>query len=77
MRLSELEKNEMKRIYEVLILKKLGLSVKFPREVMYMRKTALGLGLIELDAVLEILTLKQYFGHMRMRSDTSKIIKAD
>ena len=45
-RLSELGKDEMKRIYEEPTLKKLGLSVKLPREVMYMRKTELGLGLI-------------------------------
>lgn len=71
------EENEMKRTCETPMLKKLGLSTKLPREVMYVRKTALGLGLIEPCTVLSILTLKQYFGHMRMGSDTSNITKAN
>lgn len=60
-RLSQMEELELKRIHDTPILKKLGLSIKLPCEVMYMRKTALGLGLIEPNVVLTILTLKQYF----------------
>lgn len=72
-----MEELELKKIHETPILKKLGLSTKLPCEVMYMSKTALGLGLIEPNTVLSILTLKQYFRHVRMNSDTANITKAN
>ena len=56
--LSEMEEDEMKRTCENPTLKKLGLSAKLPREVIYMRKTALGLKLMEPNTVLSILMLK-------------------
>ena len=75
--LSEMEEDEMKRIHENTTLNKLWLSVKFPREAIYMRKTALGLGLLEPNTVVSILILKQYFGHMRIVSDASNVIKTN
>ena len=54
--------NELKKIYEEPILIKLGLTKKFPREVMYMSKDSLGLGLLTPETILAIQRLKLYFG---------------
>ena len=43
MSILEQQENELKKIYESVILKKLGLSEKFPRKILYARKSALGL----------------------------------
>ena len=40
------EEKELKRIYKEPMLVKLGLSKKFPRIVLYTRKSALGVGLM-------------------------------
>ena len=45
------------------ILRKLGLSEWFPRDVLYLRKTALGVGIIKPSTIIDILALKLYVGH--------------
>ena len=52
-------------ISEPVLLKKLGLSEKFPREILYARKSALGVGLLKPSTIITILTLKLYLEHMR------------
>jgi len=51
----ELHKKEeeiLHKEYKEIILVKLGLSKKFPRSILYMRKSALGIGLIRLSTVV-------------------------
>ena len=56
------EKQEQKfhLIYKATVLKKLGLSSKFPWQVLYARKSALGIGIMKLTSFIETLGLKLY-----------------
>jgi len=65
----------LKKIYEPIILKKLGLSKNFPRAVLYSRKTALGVGLIAPRTIVDELSLKLYLGHRRAEDRISNIIQ--
>ena len=67
--------NILKKIYEPVILRKMGLSEKFPRSVLYSRKSALGVGLMSPDTIISSLALKLYTGHNRYKSELSKIIR--
>ena len=62
------------KIYELTILKKLGFSVKFPHNVLYAWKLALGIGIIKPSTVIETLALKQYIGHKRMKTNLALTI---
>ena len=57
------------------LVKKIGLGENFPREVLYSRKSALGVGLLKPTTVLAILSMKLYVGHMRMEDQMSKMIR--
>ena len=63
--LNSREEEELKRIYEEPLLIKLGLGRKFPRIVLYKRKSALGIGLMKPSTVIAILKLKSYIGNRR------------
>ena len=52
--LIKLQDKYLRVIYEETILMKLGLSIKFLRKVLYMRKSALGVGLLQLSTVVEL-----------------------
>ena len=69
------QKNILKKISEPVLLKKLGLSKKFPQDILYARKSALGIGLLQLNTILASLLLKIYLGHMRIQDTISKIIQ--
>ena len=45
------------KISEPVLLQKLKLSEKFPREVLYARKIALGVGLMKPSTILSVLAL--------------------
>ena len=64
------------KLSEPVILKKIQLSVKFPREVLYARKSALGIGLMKPSTILAVLAAQLYFGYQRMKDDTSKMIQS-
>jgi len=70
------QEQELISIYEQPLLEKLGLGKKFPRDVMYYYKNALGLGLMTLNTILTSLALKLYIGHTRFQSDTNELIEA-
>ena len=57
------EEEELKRIYEEPFLQKLGLSKKFPRAVMYTRKSTLGLGIMAPSTIIALLKLKLFIGN--------------
>ena len=64
----------LKSIYESVILNKMGLSIKFPRKVLYARKSALGVGLMAPRTIMSILALKLYVSHQRGETRVSKMI---
>ena len=73
--LNRMQEDILKKIYEPVILKKLGLSEKFPRSILYSRRTALGVGLMAPNTIISVLALKLYIGHNRVKSEISKMIK--
>jgi hypothetical protein len=73
--LTEPQEEILKKIYEPVLLRKMGLSEKFPRSVLYSRKSALGVGLMSPTTIISSLALKMYIGHNRYRSELSKVIR--
>ena len=67
------QEKKLKSIYENIILKKFGLSEKFPHEVLYMRKSALGLGLIKPSTAIELQALKLYIEHYQIKTNLTKL----
>ena len=67
------QEKKLKPIYENTILNKFGLSEKFLHEVLYMRKSALGLGLIKPSTVIELQVLKLYVGYYRSKTKLAKL----
>ena len=74
MKLLPKQEEILSKISEPVLLKKLNLSVKFPREILYARKLALGVGLMRPSTIVAMLKLQLYFGHMRMSDYASKMI---
>jgi len=62
------------KLSETFLLQKLKLSVKMPREVLYTRKSALGVGLMKPSTIIAVLALQSYFGHMRMEGVTAQMV---
>ena len=58
----------LKKIYEPVLLQKMGLNIKFLRKIMYTCKTALGIGLIAPRIIVDTLALKLYLGYKRAES---------
>ena len=65
----------LQEISEKVILRKLGLSERFPRDMLYSRKTALGVGIMKPSTIIDILALKLYVGHKRSNDRIAKIIR--
>ena len=64
----------LKKISEPAILRKLGLSEKFPRRILYTKKSQLGVGILQLLTIIAILSLKLYLGHKRSDNNIRKQI---
>ena len=62
-KLSLLQEKELMKIYEPTILRKLGLSQKFLRRVLYTRKTAMGVEITKSLTIVDTLLLKLYIGY--------------
>ena len=62
------------KISEATLLKKVGLSEKFPRRASHARKSQLGVGILTPNAILTTLSLKLYLGHHRNQDAMSKQI---
>ena len=52
------------KISDKVLLRKIGLSEKFPRKMLYNRNSALGVGLIKLSRMVFILVLKFYISYI-------------
>ena len=73
--LNDKQEAELKHIYEVPILRKIGLSSKFPKELLYARRSTLGVGLITLNTALSIAALKLYISNKRMGNRANEMIR--
>ena len=62
------------RIYKPVILNKLSLSKKFSRQVLYARKSVLGVGLMKLFTIIMIIALKLYISYKKLQTSVVKII---
>jgi len=74
--LYEQDENELRRICEETLLRKMKLSMKFPRSVMHESKEGLGLVMMKLRMMVVINTLKMYFDNKRYGSEVLKMIEA-
>ena len=59
------QEQELKRLYKEPLLIKLGLSRNFPRQVLYSRKSALGIGIMIPSTIINMLKAKLYIGNVR------------
>ena len=73
-KLSLKQEDILRKISEPVSLRKLKLSEKFSREVSHARKSALGVRLIKLSAILAVLASQLCFGHLRMKDETATMI---
>ena len=74
MSISTQQEDELKKIYEPVLLRKLRLSEKFPRRILYSRKLVLGVRLLAPRIIVDALALKLYIGHKRANKRIGKII---
>ena len=58
-------------ISETVLLKKLGLGEKFPKDLLCTRKSALGVRLMKPPTILASLALKLCVGHMRIEDSAA------
>ena len=63
MALTEKQEIVLKQIYEPVLLRKMNLSEKFPRSVLYSRKKELGIELLALKTIIGVLALKLCIGN--------------
>jgi len=73
--LNEQQEKELQRIYEEPLLVKLGLSRKFPRDVLYSRRSVLGIGIMKPSTIIVLLKAKLYLGNVRRKGVTYAAIK--
>ena len=59
------QENELKKIHESVILKKLDISKKFLCKILYVRKSTLGVRFLVLRTIVDILVLKLLVGNRR------------
>ena len=72
---NEAQETELKRLYKEPLLVKLGLSRKFPRVVLYSRKSVLGVGIMTPNTILVILKAKLYIGNIQTKKETYNAVK--
>ena len=63
------------KIYEPVLLVKLGLSKKFLRRMLYARILALGVGIMKLSIIIAILAIKLYLDYIRSKDRIAQIIE--
>ena len=74
--LDEKEEIELMRIIELALLRKMSLSTKFSRTVMYESQNILGLGFMKLSTMIAAQMIKIHVGNVRLETKTSILIKS-
>ena len=72
--ISESQEKELCRIYESPILKKLGLSEKYPRTLLYVERNSMGLGLLKPTTIIAQNKVKLLVGNTRIAKSTCDAI---
>ena len=75
-KLSPKEEQELRRLYEAPMLMKLGFSRNFPRHTLYSRRSALGIGLMKPNTIIDMMKLKLYLGNKRKLGNTNEAVVA-
>ena len=75
--LNKKQEAELKRIYKGLILRKIVLSVKYPKKLLYARRSVLGVELIAPNTALAIAALKLYAGNKKMHSRVYNLMQTN
>ena len=75
-KLTSKEDQELRRIYEAPMLTKLGFSRTFPWHTLYSRRSALGIGLMKPNTIIEMMKLKLYLGNKRKVGNANEAIIA-
>ena len=57
------QEEPLMKMREVVTLRKMGFSMKFPRKIAHAQKLSLRIGLMKPSTTMEILALKLYVGH--------------
>ena len=70
--LNDKQEEILMKIMECTLLKKLGLSERFPRKILYSLKSQLGVGIMKPSTIIAMLALKLYAGHKRQEDVVSK-----
>lgn len=73
-KIAENKEKALQKAYEASFLRKVGLSEKFLRVVMCMRKSVLGLGLMKPSTITDMLVLKQYLVHQSSKTKVETMI---
>jgi len=72
--LNQQQEKELQRIYKESMLMKLGLMEIFPRKLLYVKQSALGVELVSLEIVTDMLVLKLYIRNKRKLGNTVESI---
>ena len=64
----------LQKIYEKIIIKKLGVGENFPRAVLYSRRNTVGYGLVKPETVLAMLSIKLHAGNIRANTRNKELI---
>jgi len=75
-KISDKQEKELKKIYKISLLTKLKLGEKFLRQILYTRRIALGVGIIQPCTAIAMATLRLYFGNIRTKSNAGNMILA-
>ena len=75
MRDSQIKESILMNLSESMLLRKLGLELKFPREILCARESVLRVSLMKPPAILTSLALKLHTGHIRINNSTAQKIR--
>ena len=64
----------LQKMYEKIIIKKLGVGENFPQVVLYSKRNTVGYGLVKLETVLAMLLMKLHIGNMRANTRNKELI---
>ena len=64
----------MKKIYELPITRKMALGDNFPRKFLHAKKSALGVGSIAQETVIDYLSIKLHIGNKRSKSELTSVL---
>ena len=73
--ITEEQECQLCKIYEGLLLRKLGYSEKFPRALLYVYINAMGLGFMKPRTIADQLRVKLLVGHERFQTETNELIE--